>query len=84
MEDHSFRYGPTLCSLGLTVERSVVSTVSLPSCTDLFLPLRSSECFLATIVTIIFIAVREPMGVGAAVVGADWLVLDSMWLAPTG
>jgi hypothetical protein len=23
------------------------------------------------------------MGVGAAVVCADWLVLDSMWVAPT-
>jgi hypothetical protein len=26
---------------------------------------------------------REPMGVGAAVVCADLLVLDSMWVAPT-
>jgi hypothetical protein len=44
-------------------------------------PLRSSGLFR------IFIrcrlAVREPMDVRAAVVRADWLALDSMWVAPT-
>jgi hypothetical protein len=25
----------------------------------------------------------EPMSIGAAVVRADWLALDSMWVAPT-
>jgi hypothetical protein len=30
-----------------------------------------------------YYTVHEPMGVGAAVVHADWLALNSMWVAPT-
>jgi hypothetical protein len=59
-DDFPLLYWFTPCSLCLTVEGSLISTVLLPCCTDLFPceflitePLRSSECFLATIATVV-------------------------------
>jgi hypothetical protein len=56
---HGNLYWSALYSLGLTVDRSLVSAFPLPCCTDfcrgclITEPLRSSECFLATFLTIV-------------------------------
>jgi hypothetical protein len=83
----------TLCSLGPDCREITWFYSSIIFCTNHFCgylivePLHSNGCFpdcnrRPVCWRCVFTTVREPVGGGATMVCADWLTLDSMWVAP--
>jgi hypothetical protein len=91
--DDSLLHSSSLNSFGLTVGRSLGSTVLLPCCTAVSMDtwllchciaVNVSRLWLQLLCSMyVVIIVREPMNIGGAMVRVDWRVLHSMWVVPT-